>query len=114
MKRSISIVSSFFCIVAFLGLAFAGMGGQSLNIKVKKHITGNVTVIDTSAMTITIKQKIKINDKDVQRVFKFNNNTNVMMGTEKKTINDVKNGDQVTITYIKIDGDQVAETISKE
>lgn len=112
MKRSISIVSSFFCIVAFLGLAFAGMGGQSLNIKVKKHMTGDVTLVDTNAMTITIKQRV--NDKDVQRVFKFNNSTNVMMGTEKKTINDVKNGAKVTITYVKVDGDLVAETISME
>lgn len=98
--------------IGILDDAYAVMGGRSIDIKVKKIFTGNVKEIDINAMIITVIRKV--NDREVKIVFTINNNTSIIIGTEKKTIADVKIGDKVAVTYTKADSQNIANGITIE
>ncbi|MFZ3136941.1 MAG: hypothetical protein WA126_06070 [Thermodesulfovibrionales bacterium] len=87
----------------------AGMTTQSADIKVKKRFIGNVTQIDNNSMTVTIMKKV--NDKEVKMTFSIDYSTSFVLGTEKKTIIDIKIGDKVTVVYIRDNDKFVAKNI---
>ena len=67
---------------------------------------GEVTAVDTTANTVTIKTKkgevvVDVNDK-----------TRIHYGKAKKTIADIKAGDKVTAGYTEADGKNVAKSIA--
>ncbi len=67
---------------------------------------GEVTAVDTTANTVTIKTKkgevvVGVNDK-----------TKIHYGKAKKTIADIKAGDKVTAGYTEADGKNVAKSIA--
>jgi len=90
----------------------ANMTDQSADIKVKKRFIGNVTQIDKNSMTVTIMKKV--NDKEVKMTFSIDYNTSIVLGTEKKTIVDIKVGDKVTVVYIRDNDKFVAKNINIE
>jgi hypothetical protein len=85
------------------------MGTQSADIKVKKRFIGNVAEINNNPMTVTIMKKF--NDKEVKMIFSIDYSTSFMLGTEKKTIADIKVGDKVTVVYIRDNDKFVAKNI---
>jgi hypothetical protein len=90
----------------------AKMTDQSADIKVKKRFIGNVTQIDKNSMTVTIMKKV--NDKEVKMTFSIDYSTSIVLGTEKKTIVDIKIGDKVTVVYIRDNDKFVAKNINIE
>ncbi len=75
-----------------------------------RQITGDVTAVNTNAMTITVIKKMthKVTDAAVT----INDKTNIKMGKEKKTLADVKVGDKVIVTYKVLDGKNIAQNIT--
>lgn len=96
----------------FFDKSFAQMGRQSINFKVKKRFTGNVAQIDTNSMTVKVMKKVK--DKEAYMTFAVNYNTSFVLGTEKKTIADLKVGDKVTVVYFRENDRFIAQSISIE
>ncbi len=125
MYKIRSIVRFFFILAFITGFAIASIGltgifdktiahmtTQSADIKVKKRFIGNVTQIDKNSMTVTIMKKV--NDKEVKMTFSIDYSTSIVLGTEKKTIVDIKVGDKVTVVYIRDNDKFVAKNINIE
>ncbi len=74
-----------------------------------RQITGDVTAVNTNALTITVTKKMK--HKVVATAVTINDKTNIKMGKEKRTLTDVKVGDKVIVTYKVLDGINVAQNI---
>ena len=71
-----------------------------------KWVTGEVKAVDAKAMTIAVMKK------DKETVVTVNDKTKIMMGKEKKTLADVKAGDQVKVRYIEVDGKNMAKSVA--
>jgi hypothetical protein len=110
MKRMIIILMSVFFCITLTDYSLAGHLGKYMStVKVPKEIPGTLSSIDMSKGTVTI--KIKTKDTEFDRVFVFNDTTAVMKGTEKRTIKDLKPGNQVTIVYIREGDSNIAQKI---
>lgn len=90
------------------GRAYAG--GMMGEIGIKLKFTGNIREINQNLKTMAVTKKI--GDKDFTKIFTFEANTPVSLGTENKNISDLKNGDKVQIHYRVIDGRNVVSSIS--
>lgn len=71
-----------------------------------RQVSGEVTAVDAAANTLTVKGKkgnisLTIDDK-----------TSVMVGKEKKSLADVKSGEDVTVKYIDHEGKNTAKSIA--
>ncbi|MBE0426734.1 MAG: hypothetical protein IBX72_08810 [Nitrospirae bacterium] len=77
-----------------------------------KQITGEVTAVDAKAMTITVTKKMR--GRVIEAVATVTDKTKIMMGREKKTLADVKAGENVTLKYIEADGKNTAKSIAKK
>ncbi len=98
MKKTIAIVASLIFVLAFTAVSFA---------KTKIHsVTGEVTAVDASAKTVTLKTRkgevvVSVADK-----------TSIKEGRKKKSLEDVKAGDKVTVRYTEADGKMTARSIA--
>lgn len=75
-----------------------------------QQITGEVTAINTNAMTMTVTKKMRSKVLDV--VVTVNDETKIMIGKEKRTFADVKAGDKVIVKYREVDGKNVTQSIA--
>lgn len=75
-----------------------------------QQITGEVTAINTNAMTMTVTKKMRSKVLDV--VVTVNDETKIMIGKGKRTFADVKAGDKVIIKYREVDGKNVTQSIA--
>lgn len=71
-----------------------------------KQITGDVTAVDTTAKTVTVK------GKKAEVVVATDEKTVINIDTDKKSLADVKVGDKVTIKYTEVNGKNVAKSIT--
>ena len=106
MKKVILIILSLVLLLCFSELASAAvcMGKDS------GTATGQVTSIDLTSRTITVKEKINAIETD--KVYKFDNDTNFIEGDALKSVKDLKPGDRVTIIYKSGSNDIYAKTIT--
>jgi ribosomal protein S1 len=122
MKKALAIIIATLFIFALTSASFAAEKKEAAPAKAEekavekkapvkvKHVTGEVTAVDTAAMTITVSKKVK--GKAVETVATVNDKTRIMMGMEKKTLSDVKAGDKVAVKYTEIDGKNVAKSVA--
>ena len=75
-----------------------------------QQITGGVSAVNTTTNSITVTKKIR--DKVVEAVVTVDNKTEIMKEKEKKSFADVKIGDKVVVKYTKVDGKNIAKSIT--
>ncbi|MEW6571254.1 MAG: hypothetical protein AB1390_08805 [Nitrospirota bacterium] len=113
MKKGIAIFLTalfIFSVVSFSLAEEKKMEPAAVEKPKVKQITGEVAAVDTKAMTISVKKKMK--DKVVEAVATVTENTKITMDKEKKTLADVKVGDKVTLKYMEADGKKTAKSIA--
>jgi Cu/Ag efflux protein CusF len=71
-----------------------------------KYVTGEVTAVDATAGTLTVKSK----KKEVS--LSTDNKTIIRMGKEKKTLADITSGEKVKVRYTEVDGKNMAKSIA--
>jgi Cu/Ag efflux protein CusF len=98
MKKSIAIVVSLIFVLAFTAASFAAAKIHS--------VTGEVTAVDATAKTVTLKAK------KGEVVISVEEKTSIKEGKEKKSLADVKAGDKVTVRYTEADGKMTAKSIA--
>ncbi len=107
MKKVIAIVFTFLFVCSIAGIASAvEEKATEKKPRVKtRQVTGEVTVVDMKANTITVK------GKNGPVTATYDDKTKVTMNKEKKTISDVKAGDRVTLKFTGSDGKEMAKKI---
>jgi Cu/Ag efflux protein CusF len=96
MRKVVAVMVAALFLLSLFGLAFAAA----------KHVTGEVSAIDTAAKTLTVKEK------KGEMVLSYSDTTPVTEGKEKKSIADLKVGEKVEVTYVEKEGKNVAESIA--
>jgi Cu/Ag efflux protein CusF len=120
MKRVIALLVAMVFVLSIAGLAIAAEKKEAAPAQKKeaapaekkapakvKQVTGEVTAVDATAKTLTVKGKagdvsLTADDKTV-----------VKIGKEKKALGDIKVGDKVTVKYAEMDGKNVAKSINR-
>jgi hypothetical protein len=74
------------------------------------HVIGKVKTVDTAAQTLTIAKKV--NGKEQETVIAVDKETSITMGKEKKTLADLKVGNNVVVKYTEVEGKNVAKIIA--
>jgi Cu/Ag efflux protein CusF len=98
MKKTITVVVALIFVLAFTAASFAAA---------KVHqITGEVTAVDAAAKTVTLKAK------KGEVVISVAEKTSIKEGKQKKSLEDVKAGDKVTVKYTEADGKMTAKSIA--
>ena len=116
MKKAIAIIVAVLFVFAITSLSFAAEEKKAAPMAAEKkapmkeeksmekkapakvkHITGEVTAVDATAKTITVKGK----------------KADVVLGVDDKTLADVKAGDKVTAKYTEADGKNTAKSVKK-
>jgi ribosomal protein S1 len=106
MKKAIAIIVSVLCVFAIASISFAteekkaapapAAAEKKAPAKVKQ-VTGEVTMVDAKAKTITVKGK----------------KGDVVVAADDKMMADVKAGDKVTVKYTEADGKNTAKSVKK-
>jgi Na+-transporting methylmalonyl-CoA/oxaloacetate decarboxylase gamma subunit len=116
MKKTMAFIVSFFLVFAFTGLSFAqeknaapAPAKEEKQMPEKKHakkaghsVRGEVTAVDATANTLTVKGKTG------ESTFTTDEKTKFPKG---KTLADVKVGDKLTVKYSETDGKMVATSV---
>jgi len=113
------------CLIVLLSLSFAfcieASSYASENQKAESHdfklrqaskalqITGAVKSVSEGAGTITVTKKFK--DKTIEIVAVTDMETKIAKGNEKKSLQDIKAGDNVAVVYTKKDDANLAKSI---
>ncbi len=116
MKKAIAIIVSVLFVLSVAGLSFAAekmekkeaAPAEKMEKKAPakvKQVTGEVTAVDATAKTLTVK------GKKGEVALMADDKTSVMMGKEKKALGDVKVGDKVMVKYAEMDGKNMAKSI---
>ena len=121
MKKILSVVVSLVMMFAFTAVSIAAEQEaapakapveKTEKVEKKHHkavhhgrIAGEVTAVDAAAGTITVKHK------KGEVTFTVNDKTGFKAGKEKKSIEDVKAGEKVTVRYKKEEGKDVATSV---
>ncbi|MFN3479794.1 MAG: hypothetical protein ACK415_05355 [Thermodesulfovibrionales bacterium] len=118
MKRVIALIVAMLFVLSVAGFALAAEKKEAAPAEKKeaapaekkapakvKQVTGEVTAVDATAKTLTVKGKAG----DV--ALTADDKTTVKIGKEKKALGDVKVGDKVTVRYAEMDGKNVAKSI---
>lgn len=110
MKRVIALIVAMLFVLSVAGLALADEKKEAAPAEKKapakvKQVTGEVTAVDATAKTLTVKGKAG----DV--ALTADDKTTVKIGKEKKALGDIKVGDKVTVRYTEMDGKNVAKSI---
>ena len=108
--RKIALIS----LVLLVSLAFGGLALAQPPKPAEKpkllSLRGEIKAVDSAAKTVTVARKVK--GKEVETVVKVADDTEIMVGKEKKALGDLEAGNRVTIRYEKKDGDLVAKSIT--
>lgn len=114
MKKIFAMMTAFMLVVAFGGLVLAAeekkaappaKEAKPAHEKVMQA-TGEITAVDTTANTFTLKSK-----KKGEMTCSVTTDTKITMGKEAKTLADVKVGDKVTCKYVEMDGKHVCKAM---
>lgn len=110
MKKIITLVLAMLFMLSVAGLAIAEEKKEAAPAEKKapakvKQVTGEVTAIDATAKTLTVKGRAG----DV--ALTADDKTSVKVGKEQKSLADVKVGDKVRVKYTEMDGKNVAKSI---
>jgi uncharacterized protein YxeA len=74
------------------------------------HVAGKVKAVDTAAQTLTIAVKAKEGEKET--VVTVDKETSINMGKAKKTLTDLKVGNNVVVKYTEIEGKNIAKSVA--
>jgi len=115
MKKTLAIIVSLIFVLSFAGLSFAAdkavekkaepvkaekkapaMEEKKAPAKVKQ-VTGDVSAVDATAKTITVKGK----------------KGDVVIAADDKMMADIKAGDKVVVKYTEADGKKTAKSVKK-
>ena len=101
MKKALVIIVSAIIVLSFLGISFANdkEHGKAM------YVTGEVTAVDATARTLTIK------GQDGSVMLTTSDKTKFAEG---KTLADVKVGDKLTAKYSEKDGKMMAWKVMKK
>jgi len=114
MKKAIAIIVSLLFVLSVAGLSFAAekavapAAEKAMETKAPvkvKWLTGEVTAVDATANTITVK------GKKAETTITCDDKTKIMMGKKKNTLADVKVGDKVSVRYSEVEGKNVAKSV---
>ena len=107
MKKALAIIVSLLFVLSVVGLSFAEKKMEEKKQAMKAmYVTGEVTAVDASAKTLTIK------GKEGEVVLTTTDKTKFAKG---KTLADVKVGDKLTAKYVEKDGKMMAwKVMTKE
>lgn len=75
-----------------------------------QQITGGVSAVNTTTNSITVTKKIR--DKVVEAVVTIDDKTEIMQEKKNKSFSDIKMGDKVVVKYTKVDGKNIAKSIT--
>ena len=75
-----------------------------------QQITGGVAAVNTTTNSITVTKKIR--DKVVEAVVTIDDKTEIMKEKKNKSFSDIKMGDKVVVKYTKVDGKNIAKSIT--
>ncbi|MBI5050195.1 MAG: hypothetical protein HZC11_04795 [Nitrospirae bacterium] len=115
MKKAIAIVLALTLVFAVTSLTIAAEKKEAAPMEKKemapamkpaaKHVTGDVVSVDAAANTVVVKGKkgditVQVNDK-----------TKITSGKGKKTLADIKAGENVAVNYTEADGKNTAKSI---
>ena len=75
-----------------------------------RQITGGVSAVNTTTNSITVTKKIR--DKVVEAVVTIDDKTEIMKEKKNKSFSDIKMGDKVVVKYTKVDGKNIAKSIT--
>ena len=75
-----------------------------------KTLTGKVISVNTVAGTITIFEKVK--GREEKTLVILDEKTVIAMSGEKRTLADIKRGDEVSVQYAEVDGKMVAKNVA--
>lgn len=101
MKRLITILITSLIIMCF---AFYVSAEEKKRIKVR-HINGDIVAYDSIIKVMTVKSK------RTEAQITLDEKTVITLNKDKKTPNDLKVGDYVSVKYFEIDGKNVAKRI---
>lgn len=114
MKKLVAFIMATIFTISFVALSFAEEQKSTTPVSIErpkvKQITGEVTSVDTKAMTVTVVKKMR--DKVKEVVANVTDKTKIMMGKENKTLADLKVGDNVTMKYTESEGKNIAKSIA--
>ncbi|MFN3396017.1 MAG: hypothetical protein ACK4Z9_04400 [Thermodesulfovibrionales bacterium] len=118
MKRVIALIVAMLFVLSVAGFAIAAEKKEAAPAEKKeaapaekkapakvKQVTGEVTAVDATAKTLTVKGKAG----DV--ALTADDKTTVKIGKEKKALGDIKVGDKVMVRYAEMDGKNMAKSI---
>jgi hypothetical protein len=105
MKRARVLIAALVCFFALSSMSFADEVKKVEQVK-KRQITGEIVAINVEAGSLTVKSKRQ------EVSFEKDENTKVRIGREKKDFADLKKGAKVKVTYIEVDGEKKAKSIS--
>lgn len=83
---------------------------KSAETSTLKTVTGKAVSVNTAAQAITVAVKTK--GKEEKTLVLLNEKTSIVVGSEKKKLEDIKKGDDLTIRYEVKDGNNVAKSIA--
>jgi ribosomal protein S1 len=120
MRKAMTILLSviFAFVMSSLSLAVEEKKTESIPTKPLKlptaskvqQITGGVSAVNTTTNSITVTKKIR--DKVVEAVVTIDDKTEIMKEKENKSFSDIKMGDKVVVKYTKVDGKNIAKSIT--
>jgi Cu/Ag efflux protein CusF len=104
MKKAIVIIVAVLFVFAITSLSFAAEGKKEAPMAAEKKapakvkwVTGEVTAVDATAKTITVKGK----------------KGEVVIAVDEKVLSEVKAGDKVKAKYTEADGKNTAKSVKK-
>ncbi len=114
MKKVVALLIATIFALSSLTISFAEEQKTTTPVSVErpkiKQITGEVTSVDTKAMTVTVVKKMRDRVREV--VASITDKTKIKMGKENKTLADLKVGDEVTMKYTESEGKNIAKSIA--
>jgi hypothetical protein len=123
MKKTVAVTMAVLFALTVVTVSFAGekkrtavkpvakkaMPAESAVKSQRETLTGKVISVNTAAQTITVIEKVK--GKEEKTLIILDEKTGITMGKQKKTLEDIKSGDEVSVRRIEIQGKNIAKEI---
>ena len=126
MKKTISVILAVLFICAVTTVSSSGakkttttktpasknakQAKSAEKLDTKTTLTGKVISVNTVARTITISEKVK--GKEEKTLVILDEKTGIAMSGEKRTLADIKKGDEVRVQYTEVEGKMVAKDVA--
>ena len=114
MKKTMVIIVAVLFTFALASVSFAvekkAEMAKPTEMPKVNHVAGKVKAVDTAAQTLTIAVKAKEGEKET--VVTVDKETSINMGKAKKTLTDLKVGNNVVVKYTEIEGKNIAKSVA--